>query len=99
MGTVNAVLATVDTALPAGQVFDHIAVVLTDSAGVAQTARVNGAMEKSVTFENVAAGDFTVTATAYDTANAQIGEQVSASGNVPEVLTFPAPVSITITVG
>lgn len=59
-----------------------------------------GQASVEVTFDNVAPGDFTVTATSLDTAGVQIaGFTVSATGNVPvpEPDKVLAPVTITLT--
>lgn len=98
MSTVNVTIAVTPTPVPSGQVFDHIAVVLTDAAGVAQTNRIDGVATLTTSFAGVAVGPGTVTAQAVDAANLPIGTSVSGTYTAVAPTTFPQPVSVTLTV-
>lgn len=83
---------------PAGQTFDHIAITLTDSAGVSQTARIDGITTLSAQVDNVAAGTVTFVAQGMDTANAVMGAAVSGTDTVVDdpAVTFPQVISISM---
>jgi hypothetical protein len=87
-----------DTPLPTGVVFGHTNLLVTDSAGVAQTLAVNGSETPpwTVTAIGLADGAGTVVGTDVDATGATIGTPVTQSFTTGAV-TFPATTGITVT--
>lgn len=86
------------TPLPTGIVFGHTNVVVTDSAGAAQTFALNGSETPpwSVAVLNLADGAGTIVATDVDATGATIGSPVSQSFTTTAP-SFPATSGITFT--
>ena len=84
---------------PPGSAVDHILITLTDAAGTALSSSAPPGAG-SATFENLAAGDYTVRAQAMAADNSALGVAASATFNVPApatvTLSLPSTVSATV---
>lgn len=95
---VNVVLSKVDTALPAGVVFGHTNLTVTDAAGAVQNFALSGAETPpwSQVVAGLADGASSYSAQDVDASGAAIGAAVVAS-YTPAVVTFPASSAIVVT--
>jgi hypothetical protein len=96
MSTVIGTVVTAKTDLPAGVIFGRVDLVLTEAAGVTQTATINP-ISKTAKFD-LPAGTYTGIATAFDTNGTVIGTPTPASAPLTVVADtqFDAPVSVTL---
>lgn len=95
--TATVTLSVTPQPLPDGKVFDHIDVTLSKADGtVVETIPIDGVTETTATFLALEAGDFIVTAAAMAADGSTLGSPVSANFSVPVEATFPAPVSVSV---
>ena len=98
MYNVLVTLAKTDTPLPAGIVFGHTNLDVTDSAGAVQSFALNGSETPpwSVAVAGLADGESSYSAQDVDANGAAIGSPQTAT-YTPTVPTFPATSGITVT--
>lgn len=89
--------------VPDGITFDHITITVKDGAGASQTANVNGTESPPFTavFNNVAAGNCTADAQAFDSTGAALGSaatQLAFTMPAPVATTFPQPGLLSVAV-
>lgn len=104
MANATVIIKFTPTPLAAGVVFSSLSVVLTDSAGAAQTVSIpastlptkgtDGTPEYTATFTNAADGTATVVVTALASDGSTLGTPLTGSGTL--VSTFPQPTVITV---
>lgn len=97
MSNILVTVAETDTPVPAGQTFASLAVVNTDAAGAVQTVNVTAA-PWTATFNGIADGAGSVTATALDSTGVTMGTPMTQtySTSVTPPSTFPQPTSLTV---
>ncbi len=99
MYNVLVTLAKTDTALPAGVIFGHTNLDVTDSAGVKQSFALNGSETPpwTVAVAGLADGASSYTATDVDSTGAAIPSATPVTTTyTPTVPTFPATSSISV---
>jgi hypothetical protein len=97
MYNVNVQLTKIDSPLPAGVVFGHTNLTVTDSAGAVQTFSLNGSEVTpwSTPVAGLADGTSTYVAQDVDSNGAAIGTAITATF-IPTAATFPATSGITV---
>lgn len=90
-------LTKIDTALPAGVVFGHTNLVVTDAAGAVQTFALNGGETPawSIAVNGLADGPSTYVASDVDAKGAAIGSAITVVFT-PKSTTFPATSGINV---
>jgi hypothetical protein len=98
MYNVIVTLAVLATPLPAGVVYGHTNLTVTDAAGAVQNFALNGSETPpwSTPVAGLADGESSYVAQAVDSAGNAIGDPIKATYS-PTVATFPAPTGITVT--
>lgn len=98
MSTINVNVATQDLPFPSGTTSGGIRITLT-SADSTASPQIAATAPFSVTFPDVAPGDYLISAQAITAEGADIGAVVTNTINVPAPVMITVPLSLEVTLG